>query len=46
MDVAREEDVDIVVVGPRGLGRLAGLLVGSVTDRLVQLADRPVLVVR
>jgi nucleotide-binding universal stress UspA family protein len=46
MDVAREEDADIVVVGPRGLGRLAGLLVGSVTDRLVQLSDRPVLVVR
>jgi nucleotide-binding universal stress UspA family protein len=46
MDVAREEQVDIVVVGPRGLGRLAGLLVGSVTDRLVQLSDRPVLVVR
>ncbi|MDA8436673.1 MAG: universal stress protein [Actinomycetales bacterium] len=46
MDVAREEDADIIVVGPRGLGRLAGLLVGSVTDRLVQLSDRPVLVVR
>jgi nucleotide-binding universal stress UspA family protein len=46
IDVAREEDVDIIVVGPRGLGRLAGLLVGSVTDRLVQLSDRPVLVVR
>ena len=46
IDVAREEDADIIVVGPRGLGRLAGLLVGSVTDRLVQLSDRPVLVVR
>ena len=46
MDIARDEDVDIIVVGPRGLGRLKGLLVGSVTDRLVQLADRPVLVVR
>lgn len=46
MDVAREEDVDIIVVGPRGMGRLRGLLVGSVTDRLVQLSDRPVLVVR
>jgi len=46
LDVAREEDADIIVVGPRGLGRFAGLLVGSVTDRLVQLSDRPVLVVR
>lgn len=46
MDIAREEEADIIVVGPRGLGRVKGLLVGSVTDRLVQLADRPVLVVR
>ena len=46
LDVARDEVADIIVVGPRGLGRLAGLLVGSVTDKLVQLADRPVLVVR
>lgn len=46
LDVARDEDADVIVVGPRGLGRLQGLLVGSVTDRLVQLADRPVLVVR
>ena len=46
MDVARQEDADIVVVGSRGLGRFAGLLVGSVTDRLVQLSDRPILVVR
>jgi len=46
LDVARKEDADIIVVGPRGMGRLAGLLVGSVTNRLVQLSDRPVLVVR
>jgi nucleotide-binding universal stress UspA family protein len=46
MDIARDENADIIIVGPRGLGRLKGLLVGSVTDRLVQLADRPVLVVR
>ena len=46
IDVARDEDADIIVVGPRGLGRLQGLLLGSVTSKLVQLADRPVLVVR
>ncbi len=45
LDVARDEDADIIVVGHRGLGRLAGLLVGSVTDKLVQLSDRAVLVV-
>lgn len=46
LDVAHTEDVDIIVVGPRGLGRFQGLLVGSVTERLVHHADRPVLVVR
>lgn len=46
LEVAREEEADMIIVGPRGIGRLAGLLVGSVTNRLVQLSDRPVLVVR
>ena len=46
LDVAHEEGADIVVVGPRGLGRFAGMLVGSVTDKLVALSDLPVLVVR
>ena len=44
LKVAREE-ADMIVVGPRGIGRLAGLLVGSVTNRSVQISDRPVLVV-
>ncbi|MGN6243485.1 MAG: universal stress protein [Motilibacteraceae bacterium] len=46
LDVAREAGADIVVVGSRGLGRLEGLLLGSVSTKLVHLADRPVLVVR
>jgi nucleotide-binding universal stress UspA family protein len=46
LDVARDEAADVIVVGPRGLSRFQGLLVGSVTDRLVHFADRPVLVVR
>ncbi len=46
LDVAREEEADIIVVGPRSMGRLAGLLAGSVTSWLVQLSDRPILVVR
>lgn len=46
LDVAAEEGADVIVVGPRGLGQFQGLLVGSVTERLVHHADRPVLVVR
>jgi nucleotide-binding universal stress UspA family protein len=43
--VAKGRDVDLVVVGHRGRGVLARLLMGSVADRLVQICSKPVLVV-
>lgn len=39
------ERADLVVVGPHG-GRLAGLQLGSVTERVITYAERPVVVVR
>ncbi len=36
---------DTIVVGKRGLGTLTGLLVGSVTQKLVSLAPCTVIVV-
>ena len=36
---------DLIVLGKRGRGRLAGLLLGSVSQKIAILADRPVLIV-
>jgi len=44
-DVARETGADMVVVGTRGLGPIAGIFLGSVTHRLLQIAPCPVLAV-
>ena len=44
--VARNEDVDLVVIGSHGRGPIAHLLLGSVAERVVQKATCSVLVVR
>ena len=43
---AEDRQVDLIVVGSRGYGRLAGLLLGSVAQKVVSLASCPVAVVR
>ena len=43
---AQENGIGIIVMGSRGRGDLAGLLVGSTAHKVIHLADRPVLVVR
>lgn len=44
LEVASEGDVDVLVVGRRGLGGLKQLVLGSVSERLLQLAPCPVMV--
>jgi len=45
-DAAEVRDCSMVVIGSRGLGGVARVLLGSVADRLVHISRRPVLVVK
>lgn len=45
VDVAREHDARLIVVGTHGESPLRGAILGSTAHRLVQIADRPVLIV-
>ncbi len=45
-DIARIEKCDLIIMGSRGLTNLASLIVGSVTNRVLQTAPCSVLVVR
>jgi nucleotide-binding universal stress UspA family protein len=46
LEVANESGASMVVMGSRGLSDLAGLVMGSVTHKVLHLARCPVLVVR
>jgi len=42
---AEEKDVDLIVLGSRGLGDLEGYLLGSVSHKVTSLAECPVMVI-
>ena len=43
---AKLHDVGVIVLGSRGRGDMAGLVLGSTAHKVIHLSDRPVLVVR
>jgi len=43
---ASEKQIDQIVMGTRGLGSVAGLVMGSVTRKVLSLTDIPVLLIK
>jgi nucleotide-binding universal stress UspA family protein len=46
VETATGKDVDLIVVGTRGLGGVAGALLGSVSRKVSNIAEQNVLIVR
>jgi nucleotide-binding universal stress UspA family protein len=46
LNVADAREIDLIVMGTRGLGRLAGAILGSQSQKVVAHASCPVLLVR
>ena len=44
--VSRKLNCDLIVMGTRGMGTVAGLVLGSVASKVVHLADMPVTMVK
>jgi nucleotide-binding universal stress UspA family protein len=44
--VASEEDIKHIVMGTRGLGRIKGLLLGSVATQVIHLVDVPITLIK
>ena len=43
---ADSRDADLIVVGSRGLGRVAGTVLGSVSKEIIRQAERPVMLAK
>jgi nucleotide-binding universal stress UspA family protein len=44
--IAKDKNIDLIVVGPSGRSKLKSLVLGSVTSDVVRLANCPVLTIK
>lgn len=44
-EIAEQHGADLIVIGPRGVGGVAKLVMGTVAEYLIQYGDRPVAVI-
>lgn len=46
LDAANEKKCDLIVLGSRGKGGLSGLVLGSISNKIANSSERPVLIAR
>jgi nucleotide-binding universal stress UspA family protein len=46
VEVVKEGNFDLIVMGSRGIGGIKGVLLGSVADRVADHAECPVMIVK
>jgi nucleotide-binding universal stress UspA family protein len=45
-EVASNEDVDLIIVGSRGMGGISGFIFGSTSHSTLDSCDKPLLVIK
>jgi nucleotide-binding universal stress UspA family protein len=45
LEIADEEDVDLIVVGRRGVGKGPGMMFGSTSHQIAESSHKPVVIV-
>jgi nucleotide-binding universal stress UspA family protein len=46
LDYANENDIDLIIIGPHGKGKIQRFLLGSVANKVATYSNKPVLIVR
>jgi len=46
VEVAEDDDVDLIVMGSRGVGGITGWILGSTSRRVVDSCTKPILIVK